>query len=108
MIDLPLPVAAYVEAANSHDPARIAACFDNGAVVRDEGQQHRGSEAIAAWAAATGTRYRPVIAPLAVAHEDGCWRMRASVHGAFPGSPVTLEFSFTLAPHGISALEIAA
>jgi hypothetical protein len=105
---LPLPVAAYVEAANSHDPARVAACFGTEALVRDEGRLHRGPEAIAAWAAATATRYAPVIAPLAIAHEEGRCRMRASVRGAFPGSPVTLQFHFTLAPQGISALEIAA
>jgi hypothetical protein len=108
MIDLPLPIAAYVQAANSHDPERIAACFVTDAVVRDEGQQHCGSEAIAAWAADAGTRYRPVIAPLAIVDEGGRHRMRATVRGTFPGSPVTLQFSFTLAPQGISALEIAA
>ena len=108
MNQLPAPIAAYVEAANAHDPARVAACFQPDATVRDEGRSHHGCEAIAAWAAETGTRYAPTITPDAIAHADGLYRLQAEVSGNFPGSPASLAFRFALGADGIVSLEIGA
>lgn len=108
MNQLPAPIAAYVAAANAHDPARVAACFQPDATVRDEGRSHHGREAIAAWAAETGTRYAPTIAPGVIAHADSQYRLQADVSGNFPGSPASLAFRFVLGADGIAALEIGA
>lgn len=108
MNQLPAEIAAYVEAANAHDPARVAACFDPDAVVRDEGRTYRGREAIAAWAAETGASYAPTIAPTALAHGDAQYRLQASVSGSFPGSPASLALRFRLGADGIAMLEIGA
>ncbi|MBB3221213.1 nuclear transport factor 2 family protein [Pseudoduganella umbonata] len=108
MIQLPDTVAAYVRAANDQDAARIAGCIVPDGTVRDEGKLHHGSEAIAAWARETATRYQSTIAPVAIDEAAGQCTLTATVSGNFPGSPATLAFHFNLRADGIAALEISA
>ncbi|GGY97418.1 nuclear transport factor 2 family protein [Pseudoduganella plicata] len=108
MIDLPSQVAAYVDAANHQDTAAIAASFTPDGTVRDEGAVHRGTAAIAAWAREVAQRYRFTIEPRSATQADGRYRLHATVHGNFPGSPTAMAFAFVLEPGGIGALEIAA
>lgn len=51
-------------------------------------------------------KYNHTVAPLAVAHRDGKTILEAELTGNFPGSPVTLEFSFVLERGKIVSLEI--
>lgn len=106
MIDLPSFVADYVETANARDAHGLAACFVPDGTVQDEGRQHRGREAIAAWAADTAARYATVIEPRSSAGADGACTLRAEVRGNFPGSPLVLAFHFALHADGIQSLEI--
>lgn len=106
MIDLPAPVAAYWTAANAGDSAAAAACFATDAVVKDEGQTHCGTEAIAGWVEQTTQAAHPVVEPLRSATEAGRLLVTGKVSGSFPGSPVELDFAFTLANGKISKLEI--
>jgi hypothetical protein len=50
---MPVPLtplcAAFVEAMNAHDGAAFVACFARDAVVDDEGQTHRRTDAVRAW-----------------------------------------------------------
>lgn len=108
MTELPTAIAAYVEAANIQDAARVAACFTPAGTVRDEGSVRRGREEIAAWAADTAQRYGSLIAPRSIGVTDGRHTLRAEVTGNFPGSPVTLSFNFRLRPEGIDTLEVSA
>lgn len=108
MIHLPFPVAAYVEATNHQDAARVAACFTREGTVRDEGTVRRGGADIAAWVRETSTRYQFRIEPVGVMETDGHCRLEARVSGNFPGSPATLQFHFALQPEGIASLEISA
>lgn len=108
MLPLPPPIAAYIDAANMQDAARAAACFTTDATVSDEGTTRHGNAAIAQWVHETGTRYRATIAPVTATTTNGGCHVSAVVSGDFPGSPVTLDFRFTLAPAGITALEIGA
>ena len=107
MTQLPAPIAAYLDAANRFDPAAVAHCFTFDAVVRDEGAQYRGPEAIAAWASRTIARYRPRAEARAIDGADGHYRLSALVAGDFPGSPATLAYRFTLRGDRVAALEIA-
>lgn len=108
MITLPVPIAAYVKAANANTPEELAACFAPDATVHDEGHSLRGRAQIAQWAADTGNRYRATIEPSAIVEQGGRHLMRASVRGDFPGSPITLAFLFALGADGIRALEVKA
>ena len=107
MNTLPLAIAGYIDAANAQAPERLAACFHPDATVVDEGSVRRGRGEIAAWARETGMRYQSTIAPLDVKEVAGRHRLRASVSGRFPGSPITLDFHFRLESGSIASLEIA-
>jgi hypothetical protein len=108
MITLPTLIAAYVEAANAQDAARVAACFVPDGTVHDEGALLRGTAEIAEWTRETSSRYQAVIAPVGIVEVDGKSRLTATVSGDFPGSPATLAFNFVLRPEGIASLEVTA
>jgi SnoaL-like domain len=105
-IRLPEAVAFYVAAENAGDVESLSECFAPDATVRDERRTHKGLDAINAWRAETKRRYNHTVAPLEVAERDGKTVLKARLTGTFPGSPVTLEFAFTLEEGRITLLEI--
>jgi hypothetical protein len=104
---LPGTVAAYFDGANAQDPHAVAACFDENAVVRDEGRKRHGIAAIRDWAEEVSAKYRPIVDVLGVAEEDGKTIVTGRVSGNFPGSPIDLRYAFTLQGKKIGRLEIA-
>ena len=105
-IHLPPPIDLYVRIENSGVVEALSECFASNATVRDEGRTHEGLAAIKEWKAETKKKYNHTVAPLTVAHRDGKTVLKAKLTGNFPGSPVTLEFSFVLADGKIVSLEI--
>jgi hypothetical protein len=106
MNELPLAIARYVEAANAHAPERLAACFNADGTVFDEGNVRRSRDEIEAWARQTGDLYQATIEPSGLEEVDGKHKLRATVSGQFPGSPITLHFHFLLQSGRIQSLEI--
>ena len=106
-LTLPEPLVDYFAAHNAHDPDRVAACFAPDAVVRDEGQDIRGRDAVRAWAEKTSRKYRPQAEVVAVENVADRTVATAHVAGDFPGSPIDLRYRFKLAGRQIASLEIA-
>ena len=106
MTKLPTPIAIYIAAENRGDTEALAQCFAEHAVVRDEGKTIEGLVAIKQWKAETRKKYEHTIEPLAVAQEDGKTIVTNRLTGNFPGSPIELEFVFTLDGNKIASLEI--
>ena len=107
MIDnLPKPIALYVSAENSGDVDLFDQCFTNEAVVRDENETHRGLAEIKKWKAETKKKYQHTVDPLSVSEKDGRFIVTNRLTGNFPGSPIELEFVFTLEGDKIVSLEI--
>lgn len=106
MNELPQAIANYVEATNAQAPQRVAACFHNDGIVRDDGHVHRGRADIGAWADDAAKRYRATIEPAGLEQAAGRQILRAVVRGDFSGSPLTLHFKFALRADGIDSLEI--
>ena len=105
-IDLPAPVAAYF-AADTTGAEEVAQCFTDDAVVIDERQECRGRAAIARWKAEASAKFRYTVEQLGV-HVSGDQTMvTGRVTGDFPGSPVDLQYRFTLEGDKIARLEIA-
>jgi hypothetical protein len=75
-------------------------------VVEDEGQTHSGPAAIKAWKNAASAKYSYTSEPVAVEQKDGRYIVTSRLTGNFPGSPVTLRFSFRLERGKIASLEI--
>ena len=104
--DLPIPIAAYIAAANRGETEALAQCFATNAVVRDEGKTIEGLVAIKKWMVETKQKYQHTIEPLAATQKDGNTIVTNRLTGNFPGSPIELEFVFTLDNDKIAALEI--
>ena len=107
MIDnLPKPIALYIEAENSGDTSLFDHCFVDDAVVRDENETHQGFAAIKKWKAETKEKYQHTVDPLKVVEERGKFIVTNRLTGNFPGSPIELDFVFTLEADKIVSLEI--
>jgi hypothetical protein len=106
VIKLPAPIATYIAVANRGDTKALAECFAENAVVRDEGQTITGLIAIKQWMAETKRKYQHTIEPIALAEEESKTIVTNRLAGNFPGSPIELEFVFTLDADRITSLEI--
>ena len=104
-INLPKPIAAYF-AADATARGVVADCFTADATVIDERKTYRGREAIREWKAASTAKYSYVAEPTAIRNEGGQSAITARVTGNFPGSPIELDYRFTLADDKITSLEI--
>jgi SnoaL-like domain len=104
--NLPTPIALYISAENRGDTEALARCFADNAVVRDEGKTMEGLTAIEQWKAETRKKYQHTVEPLACAQRDGKIIVTNRLTGNFPGSPIELEFVFTLDGDTIVLLEI--
>ncbi|HVJ40102.1 MAG TPA: nuclear transport factor 2 family protein [Dongiaceae bacterium] len=105
-LDLPPCIARYLAWENAPETGTLTDCFAADAVVRDEGREMTGLDAITAWKTASREKYQHSIEPLESATRDGKVVVTGKVTGNFPGSPVNLHFAFTLRGDRIAALEI--
>lgn len=105
-VNLPQVVDGYIRASNAHDVKSILACFSDDAVVRDEGETLRGKQAIGGWIAKTIEKYKFKFKPVSAQDRDGKTVVAVEVSGTFPGSPITLEYHFTISSDRIQSLTI--
>jgi hypothetical protein len=105
-IELPAPVAGYFNADNNGNADAVAAWFTHDAIVRDEGKENRGRDAIQAWKRKSTQAYRYSAEPFAVTSDGERTIITSHVSGDFPGSPVDLRYAFALREDKIAALEI--
>ena len=105
-VNLPRPIALYIEAENTGDVKLFDQCFAEDAVVRDENETHEGLAEIKKWKAETKKKYQHTVDPLRVSEKDGRFIVTNRLTGNFPGSPIELEFVFTLKDDKIVSLEI--
>ena len=84
----------------------LAQCFSEDAVVRDEDRTIQGLAAIRQWKGETRKKYQHTVEPLASAQKGGKTIVTNRLTGNFPGSPIELEFVFTLDGNKIVSLDI--
>lgn len=99
-------LARYFAATNRHDVAGMIADFADGAVVKDEGREHRGIPAILEWMKETIRKYDLQAEPTDVAPVNDTTAVSVTVSGNLPGSPIALTYWFTLEGQKIVRLEI--
>jgi hypothetical protein len=104
--NLPAPIARFF-AHETTDPRAVSRCFTENAVVRDEGNEYHGRAAIAAWNADALAKYGFTTVPLSAETSGDITAVSAKVSGNFPGSPVQLQFRFTVEGDLLARLEIA-
>ncbi len=105
-IKLADPIAAYIAAENRGDTEAMAQCFAEHAVVRDEGKRIKGLVAIKRWKAETRKKYQHTVEPLECIQDGGKTIVTSRLTGNFPGSPIELQFIFSIEEDKIAALEI--
>ena len=107
-MSLPLPksIEVFMSSENEHEIDALSECFAPDATVRDEGQMHKGLNAIKTWRLETAKKYQHTLEAVAASTCGGKTVVSTKLTGNFPGSPVTLDFVFTLEGGKIAALEI--
>ena len=103
---LPQIINDYINASNGYDVRSILACFSDDAVVRDEGQTLHGKDAIKGWIAKTIEKYKFQLKPLSIKQDDAEVVVAVEISGTFDGSPVTLDYHFTIESDKILSLTI--
>ena len=106
MPDLPPIVQSYIHASNAHDVTSILSCFAEDAVVRDESATYRGKVDIEHWIASTIEKYKFKFEPLRAETRENKTIVAVQISGTFPGSPVILDYHFTIASERIASLII--
>ncbi len=103
---LPRVLAEYFAATNAHDVEAMIAAFTEDATVHDEGRDHVGVAAIRAWMKETIEKYDYKVEPIESSRNGSSGVVLVSLRGKFPGSPITLQYAFTLSGERITRLEI--
>ena len=105
-MNLPSVISRYVGASNAHDVEAIVACFADDAVVRDENTTRHGKIDIGCWATETIQKYKFHFKPLRADEHGTKTILSMEVSGSFPGSPISLNYHFTIANDKIQSLMI--
>jgi hypothetical protein len=105
-VELPGLLADYLSATNAHDVAAMSAAFTVDSLVKDEGREHRGLAAIREWMKETIEKYDYRVEPIESSQMDRKTVVLVSISGTFPGSPITLQYEFTIKGQKITRLEI--
>jgi hypothetical protein len=105
-INLPPIIQKYIDASNAHDVKSILARFADDAVVHDENATHRGKIDIERWITTTIEKYKFQFNPLSSQQRDNETVVSVEVSGTFPGSPISLDYHFTIANDKIASLTI--
>lgn len=104
----PQVISDYFTAVNERRLDDAAACFAPDARVHDESHDHVGAEAIRAWIDDTTHKYQPKaeVTGVEAAADEGAFIATATVSGTFPGSPIQLAYTFSIAEGKITRLSI--
>ena len=101
---LPRIIETYFKAVSDHDFDMIETCFTANATVHDEKRNYKGVKEIRAWLEEAAKKYTYRSVPLSAKEKDGELIVKTRLIGNFPGSPVEVEYIFTLQQSKISSL----
>jgi len=104
-IDLPKPIADYVEANARLDVDGMLKPFLRDAVFIDNGKYFEGEAAIRKLFEEEVMPVKAIFNPDTVREEGGDVVVEGPAHGHFPGSPLRFTYRFTLLNGAIATLE---
>jgi ketosteroid isomerase-like protein len=105
-IELPKPIADYVEANARLDVNAMLEPFTRDAVILDNGKRFEGQAGLRRLFEDDVVAVRAIFTPDAVRQENGQVVVEGPAHGDFKGSPIRFTYRFTLEHDAIKALEI--
>ncbi len=96
----------FTTVAEGDDDAFVATFAENGVVV-DESETYSGRDAIRAWREQTRSAYRYTAELLHIeGSDDAGYVATVRLEGSFPGSPIELDYRFTVSGGSIVRLDI--
>mgnify|MGYP001581223266 CR=1 FL=1 len=104
-INLPKPIADYVEANARLDIDGMIRPFLPDAVFIDNGKRYEGLAEIRRLLEEEAIAVKAIFTPDTVREEGGDIVLDGPAHGDFPGSPLRFTYRFTLAHGAIKSLE---
>ncbi|MFP3547531.1 nuclear transport factor 2 family protein [Rhizobium sp. SIMBA_035] len=104
-LNLPKPIADYVEANARLDLEGMMKQFAHDAVFIDNGKRYEGSAEIRRLLRDEAIAVKAIFEPDATREEDGNVVLEGPAHGEFPGSPLRFTYRFTLENDAIKVLE---
>lgn len=104
-LELPKPIADYIEAQARLDLNGMMNPFLPGAIFTDNGKQHVGHAEIRKMLQEMVIDLRATFEPDTVREEDGDVVLEGPISGDFPGSQIRFTLRFTLEGDAIKVLE---
>ena len=104
-IELPRPIANFVEANARLDLDDMMKPFLHDALFIDNGKRFEGQAAIRKLFEEEVIPVKAIFAPDTVGEKDGDIVVEGPAHGDFPGSPLRFTYRFTLVDGAIKTLE---
>ncbi|GAA4256976.1 nuclear transport factor 2 family protein [Azospirillum formosense] len=105
-IELPKPIAAYVEANAQLDVDGMLKPFAADAVFLDNGKRYKGRAELRTLFEDDVIAVKAIFTPDIVRDENGQVVVEGPAHGDFKGSPIRFTYRFTLEHDAIKALEV--
>lgn len=105
-IELPKPIADYVEANARLDVGGMLRPFAADAVLVDNGKRHEGHAELRSLFENEVVAVKAIFTPDVARHENGQVVVEGPAHGDFKGSPLRFTYRFTLEHDAIKALEV--
>ena len=105
-MDLPQPIAAYVNANARLDVDGMLKPFAPDATFVDNGKRFEGQEAIRHLLEEEVVPVKAIFTPDTVRNEGNDVVVEGPAHGNFPGSPLRFTYRFKLVNSAIESLEV--
>ena len=103
-MNLPSVILNLLIANDNFESHSYAHCFTETALVLDEGKTYEGKIEIQNWIEKVNQDYKTVMKPLEYSAEKKI--LKCEVSGTFPGSPIILNYEFTIVGGLIESLFI--
>lgn len=105
-IPLPTPIAAYYYASDILDEIILASCFAEDAMLIDEGKTYLGPKAVSGYIIEANRSAKVMTEIINCIEKSDETVVTANISGDFEGSPIPLDFHFTLNGDKIKLLNI--
>lgn len=105
-IPLPQPIAAYYHASDVYDANLLAGCFTEDVMLVDEGEAYHGPIAVSGHILEANRSAKVMTDITDCVEKNGETVVTATISGNFDGSPIPLDFHFTLNDGKIKNLNI--
>jgi hypothetical protein len=109
-MNIPEPIAAFLEAIKKHDSERLLASIADTALIHDEGQDYRGLKEIKKWSDEKVFAPKVTLNPISMNLRDDKTIVTMKVEGNFDKTglpdPLLLDFHFVIDATEVTALSI--